>query len=101
MEKLPPDEIDACFTRQGRERERKAMARAHRCGQCGASLGNPYLPDLGEIGLVCSQDRSHTGFERIPSMYERFRRGEAMDLATANAIEHGMAKRRKRKEETR
>ena len=84
MTLFPPmteERREALRVAENERRELAAMLNDHLCGECGAPLVTGSNLDDQEIRhwfLVCGQDRGHTGFRRLHSATEAYRRGEAV-----------------------
>lgn len=48
-----------------REQEMEALTRTHVCGECGAMLVTPYIPETAQLELRCGEDKSHRGIHRF------------------------------------
>jgi len=66
------------------EREWEKMTKTHECAECRGPLVMPHDPAVGHRILVCGQDRSHHGFHRVGSMFERWKRGEEVPMYVAD-----------------
>jgi len=75
------------FRQDAIEREWEKMTKTHECAECGGPLVMPHDPTLGHRVLVCGQDRSHVGYTKIPSLTQRYLRGERLPLEIINRIE--------------
>lgn len=82
------------FEEDARLRLMLLMTGTHRCAACGGGLvvartepGTP--PDYADarLGLVCSQDRGHSGYRRRRSWTERYDSGEPVPVWIADRIE--------------
>jgi len=56
------------------------------CAICGAKFIDPYDPEVGEIVAQCSKDKSHRGFEKVPSYQELHERGVGLPLHIVNKL---------------
>jgi len=54
----------------------RSMEKTHACAECDGPLVTTWTQDGKGYALVCGKDRSHQGYQRIPSMNEIFARGE-------------------------
>ena len=61
--------------------EMRAMEQTHVCAVCEGSLVTVWDPDLSIHALVCGKDRSHQGYQRIPSSSQLVARGKGDRLA--------------------
>jgi hypothetical protein len=84
--------------RDDRRRDLEAMRFTHVCAECGAPVvvvhqwpGGSWQPGMRPAdavwALFCGQDRSHLGFRKLPSLTQRYQRGEALPLHIVNRIE--------------
>ncbi|MBA7699770.1 hypothetical protein ES703_108473 [subsurface metagenome] len=60
--------------------EMRAMEQTHVCAVCEGSLVTVWDPDLSIHALVCGKDRSHQGYQRIPSVSQLVARGQGYKL---------------------
>lgn len=84
--------------RDDHHRELVAKQKDHVCGECGAILGifpqwpggswqRGMKPADTTWELLCSQDRSHHGIVKLPSLTQRYLRGQTLPLHIINRIE--------------
>lgn len=79
-----------------RREQLEKMLTTHECAVCHGPLVLLATPYPTHWYLACGQDRTHVGFAKIPSLTQRYLRGERLPLEIINRIE---ARRRHNMEE--
>jgi hypothetical protein len=68
------------YDREQRRRELERMLKTHECAICHGPLVLLCSPEARDWYVACGQDRTHVGFHRVGSMYERWKRGEPLPI---------------------